>query len=137
VEANEKALRFRNQLGTITVRLKPSENGSDLSIIKQDDKKAKQDGVLPEPSKGRLILANAHHKAVTFAIGKTNYPVGAGAGADHFKDALNYTVKPGKFIITIKIPGQPAKQETIQIASDAAWGVIAVPTGGYMVMQLY
>lgn len=136
-EANEEVFRYRNSIGTMTVRLESNGSQTDISITKHDDTMAKQDGVMPEPVKGRLILANAHNVRVVFTIGKTNYPVKAGAGAEGFQDALNYTVRPGKYVIRIKIPGQPVKTETLQITKDSTWAIVALPTGGYMPLQLY
>jgi hypothetical protein len=136
-EASEQVLRFRNSIGTMTVKLKSNGSRTDISVMKHDDKRAKQDGVMPEPGKGRLIIANAHNVPVVFTIGKTDYPMKAGAGAENFKDALNYSVSPGKYTIIIKIPGQRPKTERIEITEGSSWAVVAVPTGGYLSMQLY
>ena len=135
--ADEQLLRFRNSVGTMTIHLKSLGSRTELAITKHDDEKAKRDNVMPAPGKGRLIMANAHTVPVVFTIGKSNYSLNAGAGAENLKGARNYSVGPGKYIIHIKIPGQPQKTETIQIAAGTAWGVIAVPTGGYLAMQLY
>ena len=92
---------------------------------------------MPERGKGRLIMANAHNVPVVFTIGKTNYPVKAGAGAENLKDALNYSVGPGNYTIIIKIPGQRPETVRIKITEGSSWAVVAVPTAGYMSMQLY
>lgn len=136
-KANEEVLRFRNSIGTITVRLKSNGGRTDISITKHDDKKAELDGVMPEPGNGRLILANGHNVPVVFTIGDTDYPVNAGAGAENLKDALNYSVGPGEYSIVIKIPGQQPKTETVHITAGSSWAVVVVPTGGYLAMQLY
>ena len=135
--ANEEVLKFSNAFGTMTVRLRPSGRGTGITIVKRDQQKAKQDGVLPEPGKGRLILANAHSLQVVYSIGRTDYPVKAGAGADNFRDALNYSVGPGNYTVAIKVPGQRSKTERIKITEGSSWAIVAVPTGGYVSMQLY
>ena len=135
--ASEKLLRFRNNVGSLIVKLKPNGDRTDISVTKHADEKAKQDGVMPEPGKGRLIMANAHSVPVVFTIGKTNYPVKAGAGAENLKKALNYSVAPGTYAVKIAVPGQPPKTERIKITAGTSWAVIAVETGGYLAVQLY
>ncbi len=135
--ANEEVLHFRNQVGSMIVSLRRDGAHTKISVTKRDDQKAKQDGVLPEPGKGRLILANAHTVPVVYTIGSRNYPVKAGAGAENFKDALNYSVGPGTYTVVIKIPGRRPETERIKITEGSCWAVVAVPTGGYAALQLY
>ncbi len=132
-----EVLRFRNSVGTMTVRLAPKGSQTEISITKQDQNLAREQGVLPEPGKGRLILANAHNVGVVYTIGKRDYRVRAGRGGEDLKDALNYSVQPGKYEIVIKIPGERPKIERIQLGAGTTWAIIALPTGGYMPMQLY
>ena len=121
----------------MTIRLKSNGARTNITITKHDDARAKQDGVMPERGKGRLIMVNAHTVPVVYTIGKTDYSLKAGAGAEDLKGALNYTVGPGTYKIIVKIPGEPPKTERIKITEGSAWAIVTVPTGGYMSMQLY
>lgn len=135
--ANDKMLRFRGPQGDLTIRLVPQGTATRIAITKRDESKARQDGVLPESGKGRLILANAHRVGVAFTIGNTDYPLRAGQGSKDFKTALNYSVGPGKYTIIIKIPGQRPKTEVVNISAGSTWAIIALPTGGHLPTQLY
>ena len=79
---------------------------------------------------------DAHGTGWLFTIGKTNYPLRSGAGAKDFKGALNYSVGPGTYTIIVKIPGQPPKTERVTITAGSTWGIVALPTGGYIALQL-
>jgi hypothetical protein len=58
-------------------------------------------------------------------------------GAKDFKQALSYSIAPGKYTVVIKIPGQPPQTEQIEPAAGSTWGIITLPTGGYLPLQLY
>ena len=84
-----------------------------------------------------MILANAHSSTVVYTIGKTDYKLKPGQGADDPKTALNYSVSPGLYKVTIKIPGQQPQEYDLRLSEDTTWGIIALPTGGYLPLQMY
>ena len=47
------------------------------------------------------------------------------------------TVAPANYKVVIKIPGQRQQIERIKLTAGSTWAIIALPTGGYMPMQLY
>jgi hypothetical protein len=108
-----------------------------IDVVTREVALAQREGVLPEPGKSRLVLANAHNVGVLYTIGKTDYPVKPGQGAKDFKQALNYSLAPGTYTVVIKIPGQRQQSEQIELAEGSTWAIIALPTGGYLPMQLY
>lgn len=124
-------------VGVITVVLTPRGEETTIQITTRNEVKAKQDGVLPEAGKARLILGNAHTRPVVITIVKRDYTLRPGQGGRDLKTALNYSVVAGKYPLTIKIPGEKPQSEEIDIVEGTAWGVIALPTGGYFAEQLY
>ncbi len=93
--------------------------------------------LLPEPGKGRLVMANAHSQNVVIMIGKKSYTLKAGQGAEDPKTALNYSVAPGKYDLTIKFPGKAPQTEKLEIGSGTTWGLFVLPTGKYLTNQMY
>jgi len=137
-QAGDQAmLVFRNSTGKMTVKLQSQGQRTVIDVTFQDDAQAKRDGLLPEPGKARIVMANGHTRDVVIAIGKQDYPLKAGRGAQDPKTALNYSIAPGAYVITIKIPGEAPQTETLNITAGTTWGVLALPTGGYMASQLY
>ncbi len=136
--AGNDMLSFRKGDDTITVsKHKPDAAGFTFSVTKTDGAKARADGILPEHGKGRLIMGNAHTQPVVITIGQQNYTLKPGQGAKNPKSALNYTVTPATYPLVIKIPGEASLTEEVKIKPDTTWGVIALPTGGCVVNQLY
>ncbi len=136
-ETGDDSLLFANNDQDVVVKLEAKGGQTAIEATVLETQLARRDGVLPEPGKGRLILGNAHNVPVVFTIGKTDYPLRPGKGAKGPQDALNYSVPPGTYKVVIKVPGQPEKTERIKLTAGAAWGVIALPTGGYMPVQMY
>jgi len=131
------ALQFKNDTMELTVKLKRKGSETAIEAVTRDFAMAKREGILPESGKGRLFLANGHSVAVVFTIGKTDYPLKAGQGAKSPEQALNYSVSPGAYKVTVKIPGQTPKTERVEITAGSTWGIIVLPTGGYLPMRMY
>lgn len=135
--AQSATLSFTKAGAKLTVALTREGDQTRLDVSSTDDGKAKEDGVLPEPGKGRLVLANASTENIVIAIGKKDYPLKAGQGEANPKEALNYSVAPGKYKLTIKFPGKPPQTETVEIKAGTSWGVFAMPTGEAFIAPVY
>ncbi|MDA1053530.1 MAG: hypothetical protein O3C40_24030 [Planctomycetota bacterium] len=135
--ATDDAMQFKNDTMELSVALKRQSGETAIEVVTREVALAQREGVLPEPGKGRLVLANAHNVDVAFTIRKTDYRLKAGRGAKDFKQALNYSIPPGVYKVVIKIPGEPQQTERIELTEGSTWGIIALPTGGYLPTQLY
>jgi hypothetical protein len=71
-----------------------------------------------------------------YTIGKTDYKLKP-SQADDPKTALNYSLNPGLNKITIEIPGQQPQKYELRLTEDTTWGIIALPNGGYLPLQMY
>jgi hypothetical protein len=131
------AMRFKNDKLELALKLKQQGSKTAVEVVTRDIALAKQEGVFPEPGKGRLVLGNASNVAVVFTIGSTNYPLKPGQGAKDYKQALNYSLAPGSYTVVVRIPGQPQQSEKIELAEGSTWGIIALPMGGAFPVQLY
>lgn len=131
------SLRFKQAAATMSVNIAGNQDLSTVDVLLLDDAKAKADGMLPEPGKGRIVLVNGHTQEVVIMIGKQRYPLKAGQGTTNPKMALNYTVSPGKYDLQIIPAGQVAKAESLEIPAGVTWGVIVLPGGDYLFNRLY
>ena len=136
-QAAGDAMQFKNDTMELSVALKRQGGETAIEVVTRDVAAAKREGLLPEPGMGRLVLANGHNVGVLFTIGKTDYPLAAGHGAEDPRQALNYSVAPGTYEVVIKIPGQQQQTERIEITEGSTWGIVVLPTGGYMPMRMY
>ena len=44
---------------------------------------------------------------------------------------------PGKYPYSVKVAGRPAKNDTIEVTADDAWGVMIAPSGEVLSLQMY
>jgi hypothetical protein len=137
IEKTSATLSFTGPSGALTVRLKSEGDRTTITLISRDAQAAKAAGVLPAAGKARLIIGNGSEKAAAITVNKRDYNVAAGAGADDPKTGLNWEVPPGKYTVEVKLPGEAAQSETLTIGADEAWGLIILPTGGCLPVQLY
>jgi hypothetical protein len=137
IEKTSATLSFTGPSGGLTVQLKSRGNQTAITLISRDGQAAKAAGVLPAPGKARLMIGNGSEKAAAITVNKRGYNLAAGAGANDPKTGLNWEVAPGKYDVEIKLPGEAVQSETLTIGADEAWGLIVLPTGGYLPVQLY
>ena len=130
-------LTFEGPQGELIVKITPTTNGSKVEANLRDADAAKADGMLPLPGKAKLILANASDKDVVITIGKNDYQVKAGVGADDPTKAINYDVAAGKYSLTIKVPRESPQKESLVIEVGTSWGLIITPSGEAFADQIY
>lgn len=135
--ATPLTLRFKQAAATMSVKIDGAQDRSVVDVLLLDDAKAKADGMLPEPGKGRIVLINGHTQDVVIMIGKQRYPLKAGQGTTNPKSALNYSVAPGKYDLQIIPAGQAPQAESLEIPAGTTWGVIVLPGGDYLFNRLY
>lgn len=137
LEKTSATLSFTGPAGGLTVQLKSAGNQTAIKLISRDGAAAKAAGVLPAPGKSRLIIGNTSENAAVVTVNKRDYNLAAGAGANDPKTGLNWEVAPGKYTVEIKLPGAAVQSETLTIGADEAWGLVILPAGGCLPVQLY
>ncbi|BBO32318.1 hypothetical protein PLANPX_1930 [Lacipirellula parvula] len=130
-------LQFKQNAATMSVRIDGDQDLSTVDVLLLDDAKAKADGMLPEPGKGRIVLVNGDSREAVVMIGKQRYPLKAGLGTTNPKSALNYSVASGKYDLQVIAAGQAPKAETLNVAAGTTWGVMVLPGGDYLLNRLY
>lgn len=137
VEKQSAKLSFSGPNGSLIVQLNSSGDETAITLASRDAAAAKAASLLPSAGKGRMIIGNGHDKAATVTVNKRDYKVAAGAGAEDPKTGLNWEVAPGKYTVEIKLPGEQVQTENLTIGADEIWGVIILPTGAPLAIQLY
>lgn len=92
-------------------------------------------GIMPKPGQAKVLFGNINpaEAAITFN-GKT-LKVAAGAGTKA-PDGPSFDLPPGKYKYSIKLPGQAAQSDEVEIAADETWGLMIGP-GGVLALQAY
>lgn len=137
VGKTEATMSFTGPMGGLLVQLKSQGDQTAITLTSRDAEAAKAAGLLPGAGKSRLIIGNTSEQAAVVAVNKTDYDLAAGAGGEDPKTGLNWEVAPGKFTVEVKFPGQKAQTEVLTIGADEAWGVMILPNGKCLPVQLY
>lgn len=137
IDKASATMSFTAPTGLVIVRLKADGAKTAITLVTRDAAAANAAGVLPATGKARLIIGNTSDDAAVLTINKREYKLAAGAGAEDPKTGLNWDVAPGKYPIEIKLPGKAAQSETLTIGLDEAWGLMILPTGDCLPVQLY
>jgi hypothetical protein len=130
-------LSFSGPEGSLTVQLKAGGKETAITLASRHTAAAKAAGLLPSAGKGRMVIGNGHDQAATVTVNKRPYNVAAGAGARDPKTGINWEVAPGKYTVEIKLPGGSTQTETVTIGAGETWGVMILPTGAPLAVQVY
>ena len=67
---------------------------------------AKKDGVMPQQGQAMLLMGNDYSKSIVITVGEKRYRMKTALGTPYPKGAVKYVINPGKYLITIRVPGQ-------------------------------
>lgn len=137
INKTSATLSFTGPAGGLTVQLKSEDNQTAITLVSRDAQAARAAGVLPTAGKARLIIGNGSDNAASITVNKKNHTVAAGAGAEDPKTGLNLEVAPGKYTVGIKLPGKAVRSEVLTIGADESWGLMILPNGESLPVQLY
>ena len=61
----------------------------------------------------------------------------AGAGGPQSPKGPMLDLRPGKYQYALRMPGQPARTDTLTVAAGDAWGLLVGPSGDVLPLQMY
>lgn len=128
---------FAGAQGDLVVSIQRQDKEVSINLVTRDPSKAKAAGVAPQANRARLILGNASPKETVIMINGSPYKVAAGLASKDPKDGVSLHLLPGKYTVTIKVPGEADQSEELRVKVGETWGVIVMPTGGYLADQLF
>ena len=70
-------------------------------------------------------------------INKQTIKIAAGAGGPQSPDRPMLELPPGKYQYSVKLAGRPAKNNTVEVTADDAWGLMIAPSGEVLALQIY
>jgi hypothetical protein len=139
VEPDRAVIAFTTSDGPALLRLihQDKKTIADLSLRKQDAAEsavAKAD-TLPSPGQVKLMLGNTtDEEAVVTVNGRTISLAGA---ERHLKLDPEIDLPPGKFKVTLKVPGSAAKKGEFEVGANETWGLLVGPDGVPLPVHVY
>jgi hypothetical protein len=91
---------------------------------------------MPKPGQAKLLFSNMGDSEATLTINKQMIKIAAGAGGPHDKGPV-IELPPGKYPYSLKVAGNPVRNDAIELAADDTWGLMIAPDGDVMPLQVY
>ena len=106
-----------------------------ISLVVKNPEAAVKAGVMPKPGQAKLLITNPSPAEVVLTINKQTIKAAAGSGTKG-PDGAMLDLPPGKYKFSIKLPGQPAHEDELEVGADQIWGLLIGP-GGALPLQVY
>ena len=137
VQADRVQLAFTSPDGPALLKLGRSNDETSVILAqKYPDVAAKAD-MMPKPGQAKLMLGNLGGSEAAVTINKQTIKVAAGAGGLQSPRPPILELPPGKYRYSVKVAGRPARNDTIEVTADDAWGLIIPPSGEALSLQMY
>ena len=136
VAADNAKNRLRHSRWSGTAHARPQRIARPLVklTVKNPDAAIKA-GVMPKPGQVKVLVTNPNEVEAVITINKQTIKAAAGAGTKG-RTARCSISPPGKYKFSIKLPGQPAHDDELEVGADQIWGLLIGP-GGALPVQVY
>ena len=139
VEPDRAVIAFTTSEGPALLRLIHQDNRTiaDLSLHKDGVDTAgavKKADILPSPGQVKLMLGNTTDKEAVIAIDGQTIKL---AAKTELPDGSKIDLPPGKFKVTLKIPGSAVQNREFEVAANETWGLLVGPAGVPLPVHVY
>ncbi len=135
VAADRAALAFASPEGPALLTLGRKDNETTVSLVVKNPQAAKKAGILPKSGQAKVVFGNTLPKTTALTFNNRTIKIAAGAGAKA-PNGPAIDIKPGKYKYSIKLPGEKAQTDEVEVRADEIWGLIIGP-GGILALQAY
>jgi hypothetical protein len=136
VKPDQVQLVFSSPGGPAILKFGRSNGETTINLAQKIPAAAAKGDVMPKPGQARLMFSNLGDSDAVLTINKQTIQIAAGAGGPHAKGPT-LELLPGKYQYSLKVGGSPARNDTVELAADDAWGLLMAPGGDVMPLQVY
>ncbi|WP_445218815.1 hypothetical protein ACKWRH_00030 [Bradyrhizobium sp. Pa8] len=137
VTAERAELTFTSPEGPAVLKLGRARDETTVSLVQRNPQAAAKADIMPKAGQARVMLGNIGPKEASLTINKQTIKIAAGAGGPQSPKGPMLDLPPGKYQYALRMPGQPARTETLTVAAGDAWGLLVGPTGEVLPLQMY
>ena len=137
IAADRVQIAFASPQGPAVLKLGRTNGETSVNLVQKNPDAATKADIMPKPGQARLLLGNMGAQDAQLTINKQTIKVAAGAGGPQSPKGPMLDLPPGKYQYSLKMPGRPARSDTIDIAAGDAWGLMVGPTGEVLPLQMY
>jgi hypothetical protein len=136
VKPDQAQLAFVSPDGPAALKLGRSNDETSVVLAQKIPAAAAKGDVMPKPGQARLMFVNVGDSEAILTINKQTIRIAPGAGGPQAKGPT-LDLPPGKYRYSVKVAGQPAGNNEIEIAADDTWGLMVAAGGAVMPLQVY
>jgi len=137
VTAERAELAFTSPQGPAVLKLGRARDETIVSLVQRNPQAAAKADIMPKAGQARLMLGNMGPKEASLTINNQTVKIAAGAGGPQSPKGPMLDLPPGKYQYALRLPGRPARTETLTVAAGDAWGLLVGPSGDVLPLQMY
>ena len=138
VEPDRAVIAFTTSDGPALLRLIHQDDRTivDLSLRKLSvvESAVEKAAILPSPGQVKLMLGNTTDEEAVIAVNERIIKLAAKAA---LPDGPQIDLSPGKFEVTLKVPGNAAQKREFEVGANETWGLLVGPAGVPLPVYLY
>jgi hypothetical protein len=135
--AERAELAFTSPDGPAMLKLGRARDETTVSLVQRNPQAAAKADIMPKTGQARVMLGNIGPKEASLTINNQTVKVAAGAGGPQSPKGPMLDLPPGKYQYALRVPGRPARTETLTVAAGDTWGLLVGPTGEVLPLQMY
>lgn len=137
VTAERAELAFTSPEGPAVLKLGRARDETTVSLMQRNPQAAAKADIMPKAGQARLMLGNMGPKEASLTINNQTVKIAAGAGGPQSPKGPMLDLPPGKYQYALRLPGRPARTETLTVAAGDAWGLLVGPSGDVLPLHMY
>ncbi|WP_407186287.1 hypothetical protein [Bradyrhizobium centrosematis] len=137
VSAERAQIAFSSPQGPAVLRLARAKGETTVNLVQKNPDAAAKADIIPKAGQARVMMGNMGDKDASLTINKQTVKIAAGAGGPQSPKGPILDLPPGKYQYALRVPGQPARTETLTVAAGDAWGLMVGPSGDVLPLQMY
>jgi hypothetical protein len=137
VSAERAQIDFTSPQGPAVLKLGRTKGETLVSLAQKNADAAAKADIMPKAGQARLMTGNMGDKEVSLTINKQTVKIAAGAGGPQSPKGPMLDLPPGKYAYALRLPGRPARSESLTVAAGEAWGLLVGPSGDVLPVQMY
>lgn len=137
VSAERAQIDFTSPQGPAVLKLGRAGNETTVNLAQKNPDAAAKADIMPRAGQAKIMLGNIGPKEASLTINKQTVKIAAGAGGPQSPKGPMLDLPPGKYQYALRVPGRPARTETLTVAAGDAWGLMVGPDGAVLPLQMY
>ena len=130
-------LAFTSPDGPAMLKLGRARDETTVSLVQRNPEAAAKADIMPKAGQARVVLGNMGAKEASLTINNQTVKIAAGAGGPQSPKGPMFDLPPGKYQYALRLPGRPARTESLTVAAGDAWGLLVGPDGDVLPLQMY